>query len=139
MMEIGTHSKRLALKTFVHWHVDRDYVMPLFNYVWMGLAPGGFFTSVLANDWGGAIQRSHPGNTIPALKNATGWILDRVPAVARGSYPAVEAWCYHLSDEERTQILLDHGLVLPPQRELLMVIKNTPDSRDPLEHYPYID
>lgn len=119
---IGPYSRKHIYATFEQWRVPTEYAVSLYNYLTMGLMPGGFFTSVLANDWNGAIVRSHPSNTIEALKAATGWICDHVPSQARGSYEAVEAWS-QLSNEARSQALREQGLLLNDKDETLMALK----------------
>lgn len=124
-MDVGPYSRKRVMETMDEWRVPQDYADPLYNYLVYGFSPGGFFTSVLANDWNGAIMRSHPGNTISALKSANGWIHDYIPKEARGSYEAVEAWCC-LDSEERTRILLERGLILPSKTEVFKALKGEP-------------
>lgn len=127
MMDVGPYSRKRILETMANWHVPNDYAQPLYNYLVWGLPPGGFFTSVLANDWAGAIQRSHPNNTIEALKAATGWIYDYVPLEARGSYEAVDAWC-DMDTESRKAILLERHLVRSDKEETVMALKGVPTN-----------
>ena len=129
MMDIGPYSRKQVLETMVPWKVPKEYADPLYNYLVYGFSPGGFFTSVLANDWHLAIMRSHPSNTIEALKAATGWIHDHVPPQAMGSYAAVEDWC-RMDSDERKKILLERNLVLPSKTEVFMALKGTP-ANDP--------
>ena len=62
------------------------------NYLMYGYQPGGFLTSVLANDLFGAANRADHWNRqrLPVIINE---IVYKVPAAAIGSYEAVEAWC----------------------------------------------
>jgi hypothetical protein len=124
MMDVGPHSRKRIFDSFAEWGVPKEYADPMYNYLVYGFTPGGFFTSVLANDWHLAIMRSHPSNTIQALKAATGWIHDRVPSQARGSYEAVDAWS-RLDDAERTEILLEHRLILSSKREVWLTLKGS--------------
>jgi hypothetical protein len=125
MMDVGPHSRKRIFETFAEWEVPKEYADPMYNYLVYGFTPGGFFTSVLANDWHLAIMRSHPSNTIQALKAVTGWMHDRLPKQAVGSYEAVEAWC-RMEDAERTEILLEHRLILSPKREVWLTLKGSP-------------
>ena len=97
----------------------------MYNYLVHGFSPGSFFTALLANDAMGAIQSSHPGNTIPALKNLTGWMGECCPYVARGSYENVRAWL-EFTVEKRQDILEQHGLVFNKDQELILMLKNEP-------------
>ena len=99
----------------------------MYNYLVHGYGPGGFFTSVLANDFHSAIARSHPANTIEALKHLGGWILDCAPREAHGSYDAVSNWCY-LPPEARRQILEEYGLVYTEEKEVWMTLKGNPTT-----------
>lgn len=130
MMDIGPYSRKRVLETMAQWNVQKEYADPLYNYLIYGFSPGGFFTSVLANDWHMAIMRSHPANTIEALKAATGWIHDHVPPQAMGSYGAVEDWC-RMESAERQKILLERDLILPSKREVFLALKGTP-ANDPV-------
>jgi hypothetical protein len=88
------------------WRVDAEYSEPLINYLVQGLQPGSFWSAVLANDFRRAVQCSHPSNTIPALKAATGWIWDSFPAVSRGSPEAVNRWLAMSTAERRGHLEL---------------------------------
>ena len=127
MMDVGPHSRKRVFETFALWSVPKEYADPMYNYLVYGFTPGGFFTSVLANDWHHAIMRSHPSNTIEALKAVTGWMHDCLPKSALGSYEAVEAWS-RLGDAERTEILLEHRIILPPKREVWLTLKGSPTT-----------
>ena len=128
-MDIGPYSRKQVMTTFVQWDVPKEYADPFYNYLVYGYSPGGFFTSVLANDWSGAVMRSHPSNTIEALKAITGWIRDYIPSQARGSYPAVDHWC-RLDSDTRTKILLEHNLILPSKTEVFKALKGE-SANDP--------
>lgn len=124
-MTVGIYSRNKILETFASWAVPKDFAEPFYNYLVYGFEPGGCFTAILANDWAGAIQRSHPANTVQALKALTGWIQERVPHVARGSYDAVDAWT-RLDNSERLQILLDHNLIFEDKKEMMLALKGIP-------------
>lgn len=122
-MKFTKYNRNRLLKTFEHWRVPREFAEPMYNYLVHGYSPGGCFTSVLANDFYGAIQRSHPSNTIEAFKALSGWIRDIVPHGAYGSYEAVDNWCY-LKDEARRKILEDAGMIYTEEDEVLLVLRN---------------
>ena len=122
MMDIGPYSRKQVYETFAEWRVPNEYSTSLYNYLDYGFSPGGFFTSVLANDWHLSIMRSHPSNTIESLKAATGWIHDHVPQLARGSYDAVDYWC-KLDDKARQDILIERGVILPSKTEVIKALK----------------
>ena len=121
---MNTHSKNKLLATFATWEVPKDYADPMVNYLVYGFAPGSFFTSVLANDFVGAMLHSHPGNSIPALKNLAGWIQEVMPAECRGDYQSVDLWVKR-SDSDRRKILEGHGLVFSVEDELMLELKGT--------------
>jgi len=62
------------------------------DYLMYGYQPGGFLTSVLANDLYAAVGRADHWNK-QRLTEIVDEIIYKVPAVALGSYEAVEAWC----------------------------------------------
>jgi hypothetical protein len=119
LTEISDLKFRYTLK---RWEVDNDYAEPMYNYLVHGFNPGSFFSSVLANDFLGAVSHSHPGNSIPALKKLGGWIYDYMPREAFGSYKAVDAWC-SATDEQRRGILEHYGLVLSEEQETWEILK----------------
>jgi hypothetical protein len=121
-MKLTTYSRNLLLGTFAKWNVPKDFAEPMYNYLVFGWSPGSCFTSVLANDFHGAIARSHPANTVEALKHLGGWILDCAPREAHGSYDAVSNWCY-LKPEARRQILEEYGLVYTEEKEVWMTLE----------------
>lgn len=105
------------------WAVDAEYIEPMYNYLVHGLQPGSFFTAVLANDWFGAMARSHPANTVPALKKLSAWITKRWPGVAFGSYSAVDAWLEMTADQRRSH-LEDVELIYSERDEVVLNLKN---------------
>jgi hypothetical protein len=130
MMDIGPYSRKQVLETMAKWNVPKEYADPMYNYLIHGFSPGGFFTSVLANDWRTAMMRSHPSNTVEALKAVTGWMHDHLPQEALGSYGAVDGWC-RMSDSDRQKILLERCLILESKREVFMALKGVP-ANDPV-------
>ena len=71
-MNLTEHSDLKIQATFDQWEVDGEYAQIMYNYLVYGFNPGSFFTSVLANDFVGAVNRSHPGKSISALKRLVG-------------------------------------------------------------------
>jgi hypothetical protein len=121
-MKLTNFSRNLLLETFRKWDVPKDFADPMYNYLVHGYSPGGFFTSVLANDFHSAIARSHPANSIEALKHLGGWVMDCAPRECHGSYDAVSNWCY-LQPAARRQILEEYGLVYTEEREVWMALE----------------
>lgn len=121
-MKLSEHSKNRLLHTFAEWKVPKDYADPMYNYLVYGFEPGSFFTAVLANDFCGAIQRSHPANTIEALKHLVGWMRDAVPVKAMGSYQAVKDWT-SLEQEQRRALLEWRGLIYSVEDEMMLVLQ----------------
>ena len=121
-MKLTNYSWNLLMATFAKWDVPKDFSDSMYNYLVHGYSPGGFFTSVLANDFHSAIARSHPVNTVNSLKSLGGWILDCVPREAHGSYDAVSNWC-SLEPQARRQILEESGLIYTEQQEIMMALQ----------------
>ena len=121
-MKLTNYSCNLLMATFAKWDVPKDFADSMYNYLVHGFSPGGFFTSVLANDFHSAIARSHPVNTVNSLKSLGGWILDCVPREAHGSYNNVEVWCSLPADVRRT-ILEDCELIYTEQQEIMMALQ----------------
>ncbi len=121
-MKLTDYSHNLLMATFAKWDVPKDFADSMYNYLVHGFNPGGFFTSVLANDFHSAIARSHPVNTVNSLKSLGGWILDCVPREAHGSYDAVSNWC-SLPPEARRQILEESRLIYTEAREVWMTLE----------------
>lgn len=132
-MNLSEHSKSKLKQTMSVWKVDADYADPMFNYLVYGYSPGSFFTSVLANDFFDAVARSHPANTIPALKKLVGWIRDAMPSEAFGSYEAVDRWT-KLSEAERRTVLEKRNLIFTPKQETWLAVKGEP-VREPQVYF----
>lgn len=122
-MNITVYSRNRLYETFSKWEVSRDFADPMANYLVYGYSPGSFFTSVLANDFHGAIARSHPSNTVEALKHLGGWILDSMPPEAHGSYDVVADWTSYDSAERRV-ILERCELIYTEQEEIIMALRS---------------
>lgn len=121
-MKLSNHSRIRLMKTFADWSVPKDFADPMYNYLVHGYSPGSCFTSVLANDFAGAIARSHPHNTVEAFKALVGWIDSTVPVQAWGSYKAVDAWS-KLDIVERRAILERAHLVFTHEDEMMLVLQ----------------
>jgi len=124
-LNLTQYSRNRVLETFKRWDVPNEYAQPFYNYLIYGYNPGSFFTSVLANDFAGAIQRSHPSNSIEALKQLTGWIYECMPRESFGSYDAVNVWSIK-EDDERRAILEQHNLIYTAKEETWQALKGTP-------------
>ena len=124
-MKLTVHSRNRLLETFQKWDVPKDFADPMYNYLVHGYSPGSFFTAVLANDFHGAVARSHPRNTVEAFKCLSGWIQEQVPTEAKGSYNNVEVWC-SLPADVRRAMLEDYELIHTEQQEVWMSLQGDP-------------
>lgn len=122
-MNITVYSHNLLRESCARWEVPRDFADPMLNYLVYGYAPGSCFSAVLANDFFRAVQSSHPNNTVEAFKFLTGWIHDRFPPEAHGSYQAVAQWC-QLDAGARRAILERQGLIYTEQEEVFKILQN---------------
>jgi len=120
-MKLNKYSRNRLMETFAKWDVPKDFADPFYNYLVYGYSPGGCFTSVLANDFAGAIGSSHPANTVEAFKALASWIHDYVPVQAHGSYQAVEDWTTMDQDKRRT-VLENFGLIYSKEEEIIQVL-----------------
>jgi hypothetical protein len=113
------------------YQIDKDYADPIYNYLVHGYGPGSFFTSVLANDFLDAISRSHPGNTIPGLKNLVCWIINELPeGITHGSYETVQDWL-NMSSEARRVVLEQRRLIYTEQDEIIKILKGE-EEKEPV-------
>lgn len=129
-MNLTKYSKNKLMSSFALYEVDRDFADPIYNYLVFGWEPGSFFTSLLANDLMDAISRSHPANTIPALKKLVSWIVNELPyGVTHGSYEIVDKWL-KMTELERRTILEQCKLIYTEKEEIVMVLKDEP-IKDP--------
>lgn len=125
-MEISKYSRNRILRGAADWDVPRDYLDPIYNYLIYGFEPGSFFTAVLSNDFFRAMQSSHPGNTIPALKNLTGWIRSLMGyGIFWGNEHAVKQWL-DFTPEQRREQLEALNIVYPEKDEIVMILKDQP-------------
>jgi hypothetical protein len=122
-MNLSKYSKNKLLQTFKYWDVPKDFAEPFYNYLVFGYTPGSCFTSVLANDFAGAISHSHPGNTLNAFKALVGWMLVSMPQESYGSYEKVAKWT-ELNPEQRRIVLEQTGLVFTSKEEIVKILKD---------------
>ena len=122
-MNITVYSRNRLYETFSKWDVPRDFADPMANYLVYGYEPGGCFTSVLANDFFAAMQRSHPANTVEAFKCLVGWINDCMPSEAYSSYNRVSEWL-HLAEDNRRAILEKYELIYTEQEEVMLALRD---------------
>lgn len=123
-MNLTKYSKNKLMGSLAHYKVDRDFADPIYNYIVFGFEPGSFFTSVLANDFMDAVSRSHPGNSMVALKNIVSWIVNELPeGVTYGSYAIVDKWLT-MTELERRHVLEERKLIYTEKEEIIMVLKD---------------
>jgi hypothetical protein len=122
-MKLTEYSKTRLLDSLNQWHVPKDFADPMFNYLVYGFEPGGFFSGLYAND-ATSIVRSHPANTVEALKNLMKWIINCAPCPAWGSHDKVKHWLI-MDDEDRRFVLEQYKLIYTEQEEIMMALKNT--------------
>ena len=125
-MKLSVHSKNKILQTFAQYEIPKEYVDPIFNYLVHGFHPGGFWNAVFANDFMSAMARSHPANTIVALKKTVSWMTNHlINGTTHGSYQVVDQWLQK-PVAERREILEALGLVYYEQSEIVMILKDVP-------------
>jgi len=124
-MNLTVYSQNRILETFAHWNVPKVFAAPMFNYLVYGYHPGSCFTAVLANDFMGAITRSHSSNSVEEFKSLARWMIDTLPVSIYGSYDKVDAWC-DMPGAMRRPILENHGLVYTEKEEVWMILKEEP-------------
>lgn len=129
-MNITVYSQNRLNETFANWSMPKEFSDTMSNYLVFGYSPGSCFTSILANDFMGAIQHSHPANTVNAFKSLAGWIIERCPEEAWGSYARVSDWC-RLRSEQRRSILEHYRLIFTEEQEVWMALKDEP-TKEPI-------
>lgn len=126
MMNLTKYSTAKFKSSLMEYGVPEEYQDVTYNYLVHGYSPGSFFTALFANDAMGALGRSHPSNSLQALKNLITWIINNLPpGVAYGSYEAVNEWL-HMPLASRRAILEDRGLIYTSVDEVMMVLKESP-------------
>jgi hypothetical protein len=128
-MTVSKFNRDRVMLTATRWSVAREYFDPLYNYLVHGFEPGSFWTSVLANDFMGAIQRSHPANDVPALKHVVGWIQDVFPQGSYGDYRSVRYWV-NMQPQHRRMTLEHHRILLTEQEEIMALLRGQ-QSQEP--------
>lgn len=81
-------------------HVPPDLAEAIERYVFDGLEPGGFVTSLFAHDLLGAVGRAHP-LIHEHFVGIARWMQWYAPAGCQGSYYAVRDWIRD-RDQRRT-------------------------------------
>lgn len=123
-MQLSKHSKNNFYKSFALYEVPKEFADPIYNYLVHGFHPGGFFHALLANDFAGAIGRSHPANTITALKALVAWLVNELPTdTAWGSYNAVGHWL-KMTEADRRSVLERQHLIFTEQDEIVKILKD---------------
>lgn len=97
---MATPKLRLDFDSREGHHVPHDMAEAIDRYVFDGLEPGGFVTSLFAHDLAGAIGRAHPMIQDHFFGIAR-WVLWYAPAGCQGSYDAVRDWIRD-QDQRRT-------------------------------------
>jgi hypothetical protein len=129
-MKLTKFSRDRMMLTASRWSVPRDYFDPLYNYLVYGFEPGSFWSAVLANDFMRAVQHSHPGNDIPALKSTVGWIRDNFPEEAYGDSNKVILW-QDLESVQRRRILESKDMIYTEQEEIMLALQGK-KSHEPM-------
>ncbi len=125
-MKLTEYSRNRLLSTFALHGVPKEYADPLMNYLVHGFQPGSFLAAVLTNDFMGAIMRSHPANTVGALKKTVAWLNDTIEhGVAWGTPEAVQHWLL-MTPEDRRLVLETNHLVYTEREEVILILKDTP-------------
>lgn len=132
-MKLTKHSLNHFRNTAHENALCGEYYEPLERYLLYGLEPGGFWTAVLANDFMRAMQSSHPGNSVPELKNAVNWIVYSWPAMSWGSYDAVKQWLA-MSEPQRREVLEHRELIFSERTEVDMVLRGIDPKAVPEFH-----
>lgn len=128
-MKLTKYSENRLLNSLLHWHVPKDFAEPMFNYLVHGFEPGGFFKGWYAND-ASSIIRSHPGNTVTALKDLMKWMLNCMPDPAWGNHDNVNNWI-KMDAKDRRFVLEQYQLIYTEAEEIEMVLRNLPVT-DPI-------
>lgn len=123
-MELTKYSQNRLMESLNHWRVPRDFAGTMYDYLVHGFEPGGFFKGWYAND-ATSIVRSHPANTVAALKDLTEWMMNCAPKPAWGSHDKVREWL-KMESKQRRKILEDYNLVYSEQDEIMLALRNAP-------------
>jgi len=122
-MKLSKYSADRFYQSFAYWGVQQEFAHPIFNYFLHAYSPGSFFTALLANDCIGAMCRSHPANTVEALKALCNWLENsRLRGVAWGDYETVDRWL-HMDEGLRRALLEQAELIYSEDKEIWMTLK----------------
>lgn len=123
-MQLTKYSQNRLMNSLYHWRVAKDFAEPMFNYLVHGFEPGGFFKGWYAND-ATSIIRSHPANTVQALKDLTKWMINCAPDPAWGNHDNVNHWL-KMSAKDRRFVLEQYELIYTEAQEIEMALKGLP-------------
>ena len=121
-MKLSIYSERRLRNRLNYWGVYGDFEDPLYNYLGLGLDPGGFFSNALANDFTGAMSRCHLGNHPESIKALCGWLVNCCPDSAWGSHRAVSQWI-DTTEDQRRQALLAAKLIYTEPEEVMLILQ----------------
>jgi hypothetical protein len=124
MLKLTDHSIHRINSSLAQYNLPYSFASPIVNYLLYGLNPGGFFTSLLANDAMGAFTHSHPMNDMLSLKYLVTWINNNLnDKVHYGSYDTVNQWL-NMSDIDRRKSLENANLIYDEQTEIMLILKD---------------
>jgi hypothetical protein len=122
-MELTKYSENRFYETFVTCNVPKEFADPIYNYFVHGFSPGSFFTALLANDFVGAMCRSHPANTVEGLKMLSIWLQNSgLKTQAWGNYNTVDRWL-RMDEGLRRALLEQAELIYSQEQEIMMTLK----------------
>lgn len=122
---LSDYSRIKVQATMELWNLPRDYAEPVYHYLVYGWDPGSFFSNVLANDFFGAMQHSHPSNQVDSLKNLVSWMKTSMPLQTYGSHEKVQTWI-GIDDSTRRTILEAAGLIYTEKEETWLALQGKP-------------
>ena len=127
-MKLTKYSKNRFFTSLNKYGVILEWGDVLYNYFVFGYQPGSFLTALLANDARDMIAHSHPSNSIEAMKSVVTWLNgELISGIGFGSYPAVKKWLA-MTPKKRRRILEDLNLIYSEEQEIMMVLKDEPES-----------
>jgi hypothetical protein len=92
-------------------YMPKTWQQDLSHYLFFGLTPGSFHSSLYANDLFGATSMSHPSNEWEWIQAFMYFLFHHAPIESWGSRAKVKAWL-KLSEQERFELCHDKGLVM---------------------------
>ena len=81
----------------------------LWNYLAYGISPGGFLTSVLCNDFTGAMCKADHTWNGQSFRDLAMWLIHRAPRESYGNSEKMQVWM-KWDDIKRREIMIDRGL-----------------------------